>query len=608
MSAKQTITRAPRTTRDPLRIMHYVLRIAYHALLLIALLLTACGQAASPGPPPTEPPLPGSLKTVVIPIPEDPPGFNAYLTDTGYEELLGELVYEGLAEMAPDGSFYPKLALELPTRENGGISPDGLTVTWKLRDHIVWSDGEPFTSDDVLFTWQALSHPDNGLAQAAGFDLIDRVETPDDYTVVVHDRQPYVNLWGQFGGRGLGIFPRHACGNAGWMAGWACNTQPVGTGPFVLQTWEEGKELVLARNPRYWQTDRPFLDRLVFPIVPRDDVRSDLLRDSDAHVNLWLTPDQIEELQDLEGVRLVSLPGRWLLRLVFNLSQPPDEDEANRYQADDSRPHFALADPQVRAALDMAIDRQRLIEEAFDGQGHVASGEFYRGWAACPDAAETGAGASQPYNPEAARALLAQAGWLDLDGDGVLESHGAPYAPDETKLRLTLLTYDGWDDLAEAQKLLAAMWRELGIRVFTDLAGPGDLWDKWEEGGLEVHGQFDVDLWDDGYPGTDPTDYLIWRYASWSIPSMEDGGKGGNVMRFANAEIDRLLQQALTQPDPLARRQTFCQIQRILADERPMLYLVYFSDTYAFSSQLQGLVINPNDALTWDVINWQLAR
>lgn len=589
--------------------MRYVLRITHHAshitlpALLVTFLLTACGQVADPAPPPTQPPLPGSLETVVIPIAEDPPVFNAYLSDTGYEELVGELIYEGLAEMGPDGGHYPKLALELPTSDNGGISPDGLTVTWTLRDHIRWSDGQPFTSDDVLFTWEALSHPENGLAEATGFDTIERVETPDDYTVVVHYRQPYANLWGQFSGRGMGIFPRHACGEPGRMLYWACNTQPVGTGPFVLESWEEGRQLVFDRNPNYWQTDRPFLDRLVFPIVPREEVRSDMLRDGDAHINLWLTPDQIEELQDAEGVHLLTSPGRWLLRLVFNLTQLPDEG-ADASQVDDPHPHFALADPLVREALDLAIDRERLIEEAFDGQGHIANSEFYRGWAVCSEPEI----AANPYNPEAARALLAQAGWLDLNGDGVLEAHGTPYAPDETKLQLGLLTYDDWDELSDAQRLIAGMLRELGIRVFTDLAGPGDLWGNWEDGGLEVHGEFEVDLWDDGYPGIDPGDYLIWRYASWSVPGLEDGGAGGNVMRFDNPEVDRLLQQAHTQHDPLTRRQTFCQIERILADERPMLYLVYFSDAHAISSELQGLVVNPNDALTWDVINWQLAE
>jgi peptide/nickel transport system substrate-binding protein len=587
------------------RLAHHARRLTLQATLLFALLLTACSQTSNPVPPPTPQPLPGSLKTAIIPLPEDPPGFNAYLSDTGYEEVLGELVYEGLAEMAPDGSFYPKLALELPSYENGDISPDGLIVTWKLRDHIRWSDGVPFTSDDVRFTWEALSHPDNGLAGVTGFDLIDRVETPDDYTAVVYYRQPYANMLGQFGGRGLGIFPRHACGDPGRMVYWSCNTQPVGTGPFVLQKWEEGKELVFDRNPYYWQTDRPLLDRLVFPIVPREQVRSDMLMDGDAHLNLWLTPDQIQDLQDAEGVHLISTPNRWLLRLVFNLSQPPDEEQEEGSQPNAPQPHFALGDPRVREALDLAIDRERLIQEAFEGAAQPAYSEFYRGWATCPDVT-TGPARLVPYNPDAARALLAQAGWFDLNGDGVLEAHGSPYAPDETKLQLSLLTYDNWDQINEAQKLIADMLREVGIRVTTDVAAPGDLWGDWQDGGLEVHSQFDADLWDDGYPGIDPTDYLIWRYASWSIPSMKDGGAGGNVMHFADPAVDRLLLQAQAESDPHIRRQIYCQIERSLADQRPMLYLVYFSDTYAYSSHLQGLILNPNDTLTWNVINWQV--
>ena len=566
-------------------------------LLGYAALVVGC-QQQTPGPPPTEPPLPGSLKTIIIPIPSDPPGFNAYLSDTGYEEVLGELVYEGLAEMAPDGSFYARLARELPTRENGGISADGLTVTWKLRDHIVWSDGTPFTSDDVLFTYEALHHPNNKLAHSTGVDLIDSVETPDDYTIILNYRESYANIWGQFSGRGMGIFPRHACGDPGWMAGWDCNTQPVGTGPFVLQSWEEDKELVLARNRLYWQTERPFLDRLVFPIVPNDAERADLLGDGDAHASLWLTDDQTEYLQEIEGLRWASLPTRWLLRVVFNLSQPPDQDETDTLQA--ITPHFALADPLVRQALDMAINRQQLVEEAFGDRARVASSEFYHGFATCPDIAET------PYNPEAARALLAQAGWLDLDGNGVLESHGVSNIPDDTEFRITLLSIEGWDSLTKAQKLIAQMWKEVGVRVRYDLTGARDLRGGWQEGGLEVHGQFDADLWDDGYPGVDPTDYLIWRYASWSVPSMEDGGRGGNVMRFAHPEVDSLLQHALTQVDPLDRRVSLCQIGGILGEQRPMLYLVYFTETHAFSPRLQGMVINPNDALTWDAFNWQI--
>jgi len=583
----------------------------FPSLLVLALLLPlpACQQAPAASLP-AEPPLPGSLMTAIIPIPRDPPGFNAYLSDTGYEELFGELVYEGLAEQAPDGTFYPKLARELPTYENGGISPDGLTVIWKLRDHIVWSDGRPFTSDDVLFTYEALHHPNNRLARDTGIDLIDSVETPDDFTVILHYREPYPNIWGQFGGRGVGIFPRHACGDLGWMLGWDCNTQPVGTGPFVLQSWEKGKSIVLERNPRYWQTGRPFLDRLVFPIVPDDLVRSDMLADGDAHVNLWLTPEQLKYLASTPDLRFLTLPSRWLLRIAFNLGEPlpisPNPTPTGRRRATPTPsppgPNPALANVLVRQALDLAIDRQRLADEVFGGRAQPAASEFFRGWAICPELTPPA------YDPDGARMLLSQVGWLDLDGNGVVEAHGVAAVPDGTPLTVRFTAPDSWDALVKAQKLVSQMWKEIGIKVQTEIVGPRDLQGGWEEKGLEVMGQFQVDLWDDGYPGNDPTDYLIWRYASWSAPDKSNGGQGGNVMRFANPEVDRLLLQSLTQVDPSQRRTTFCQIGRLLAEQRPMLYLVYFTETHAVSPKVQNMVVNPNDAFTWDVLNWQTSK
>lgn len=582
------------------------------ALVLATLLVLAACQATPAGLPPTEPPLPGSLMTAIIPLPRDPPSFNAYLSDTGYEELLGELVYEGLAEMAPDGSFYARLALELPTQANGGISPDGLTVTWHLRDHIVWSDGRPFTSDDVRFTYQALQHPNNKIARDTGVELIDGLETPDDYTVVLRYREPYANLWGQFGGRGLGVFPRHACGDLGWMFGWQCNTEPVGTGPFVLQSWEEGKQIVMARNPRYWQTERPFLDRIIFPIARDGMERADMLADGDSHAALWLTPEQLKYLDSAPDLRRVTLPGRWLLRIVFNLDEPPPAPTESTPTAAPRRraptptpgppgPNPALADPRVREALDLGIDRQRLAGEVFAGRAQPAGGEFFRGWTSCPGLAET------PYDPDAAGLLLAEVGWLDLDGNGMLEAHGVPGIPDNTPLQVRLTAPDSWEDLIKAQRLIAQMWKDIGVRVVTEIAGPRDLQGTWDEQGMEVRSQFEADIWDDGYPGVDPTDYLIWRYASWAVPSPRNNGQGGNVMRFGNSEVDRLLQQALTQVDPRERRTTLCQIGRILADQRPMLYLVYFTETHALSPRMQNVLVNPNDTLTWDAFNWQIS-
>jgi ABC-type transport system substrate-binding protein len=151
------------------------------------------------------------------------------------------------------------------------------------------------------------------------------------------------------------------------------------------------------------------------------------------------------------------------------------------------------------------------------------------------------------------------------------------------------------------------MWKDIGVRVLTEITGPRDLQGTWDEQGMEVRGQFEVDIWDDGYPGIDPTDYLIWRYASWAAPSPRNNNQGGNMMRFSDSEVDRLLQQALAQVDPRERRTTLCQIGRILADKRPMLYLVYFTETHALSPRVQNALANPNDTLTWDAFNWRIS-
>ena len=133
-----------------------------------------------------------------MPIASDPPSFNAYLNDTGYESLIGELVYGALAEVGPDGTYYPELAANLPSLANGDLSEDGLTVTWRLRPGILWSDGEPFSAEDVRFTWQSLR--DSGI-WAPGFDLIEEIETPDPLIAVVRYREFYPNysapIWGQ---------------------------------------------------------------------------------------------------------------------------------------------------------------------------------------------------------------------------------------------------------------------------------------------------------------------------------------------------------------------------------------------------------------------------
>ncbi|MFQ5575631.1 MAG: ABC transporter substrate-binding protein, partial [Anaerolineae bacterium] len=384
-------------------------------LLAVAACNPAPGDAGLPVATPTLlPPLARVVdinpNAIVIPIPIDPPSFNAYINDTGYEELIGELVFGALAELGPDGRYYPELAAEVPTLQNGGLSADGLTVTWHLRPGLVWSDGEPFTAADVVFTWQALRQ--SGV-YAPGFDLIADVETPDDLTVILHYSEFYPNYRLQFGGEGTGIFPAHQCDPPDKMLVWDCNVRPVSLGPFVLAEWQEGKRLVFNPNPNYWLPGRPLAEQLIFVIEADPNRRQRMLQRENAHLDLWVEEPQLSQLEESDAALiLASDPARFVLRLVPNLSRFGSADAA--------QPHPILADLAVRQAIRHAINVPLSIEEVFNNRALPADTELARnGCTVTPYA----------YNPQTADALLTRAGWIDRDEDGTRECHGCGNAP-----------------------------------------------------------------------------------------------------------------------------------------------------------------------------------
>ncbi|MFQ5613471.1 MAG: ABC transporter substrate-binding protein, partial [Anaerolineae bacterium] len=554
------------------------------------------GFLSTPAPTPTLPPLAEAVEVVdgaiLVPIPIEPPSFNAYINNTGYEELVGELVFGALAELGPDGRYYPELALTLPTLENGGLSEDGLTVTWQLRPGVKWSDGEPFTARDVVFTWQAFQQ--SGV-WAPGVDLIEAIDTPDDLTAVIHYREFFPNYLLQFGGEGKGVFPAHACGQPDEMLRWDCNLEPVSTGPFALAEWVPGERLVFNPNPNYWIPDRPLAAQLVFVIEAEPGRRRRMLERGQAHLDLWPEEPVLGRLEEAGDVLVYATdPARWVLRLVPNLS---------RYgTADPGAPHPALSDLRVRQAIRQAIDVPLLIEEAFQGRAIPATSELAASLdSACP---LDGYG----YNPAAAAALLDEAGWLDTDDDGLRECRGCPAGEEGEPLSLRSNTYvEFGDSLTDAHDLIAEMLAGVGIELQTEAVEGAELWGTWADDGLELRGRFELDLWDDGYFGFDPTDYLADYFDPRAIPTVNDPVAGLNVMRYRNPELADLF-DGLRGPIPSERRaKLLCDLARQLERDLPVIPLLALPDYYALNLELQGVVPHIYDAVTWNAGDWRLA-
>ncbi len=569
-------------------------------VLFVVIFLSGCQLdqptgIASPTPPPTPtlPPLALAVDVledaIVVPISIDPPSFNAYLNNSGYESLVGELVYGALAEIGSDGNFYPELASQLPTLANGGLSEDGLTVIWKLRPNIFWSDGQPFTSQDVRFTWQALA--DSGI-WAAGFDLIEEIETPDPLTAIVHYRQFYPNYLLQFGGSGTGVLSAHHCGPTNEMLLWDCNFEPVSTGPFVLAQWIPGVRLIFKPNPYYFVPERPLASQIVFEIEPDPDLRQRSLNRGNVHVDLWPEESAARRMEDSGTVTLFRTdPARYTLRLVLNLSEPGNSNPA--------APHPILSNVQIRQALRHAIDIGYLNAEAFNNRGLPVETELFQLDCDIPPPLN--------YNPGLAAALLDDAGWVLPPDEQVRRCQGCGTSKDGSQFVLKSYTYVEFGaKMEQAHQLIAGMLAEVGIKLERKIVEGSELWGTWENEGLELRGNFDMNLWDDGYYGVDPTIYMTDFFDPRGIPTRDNPITGLNVSRYRNPALADIF-DALHTPLPNNRRRALlCELAIILDQDLPHIPLLAFPDVYGISIDVQGIAPHIYDTVTWNIADWQL--
>ena len=575
-------------------------------IILLFATLTGCAQekeipaeppqvGAEPTEEPSEPAAPAIEEEtrIIIVIPEDPPGFNALVTDTGYDQLVAELVMLGLVEIDPYGEFYPELAVEIPTIENGGVvlNEDAWTmdVTWKLREDVFWADGRPVTVDDVLFTWNAISDPETGI-WAEGIDYTDSLDKVDDYTFVAHYNTVYPNYRVQFGGENFVVWPAHHCDADQGFTAWDCNRNPLSNGPYILEEWAAGDHLSFVRNPNYFQTGKPYIDRIVVRIVPEQSVRKTMLLQGDADVSMWITEAIAEDLKGAANVRLTFSPSdRWVLRLFPN--------QAARGTVDaEATPHPIFADVRVRQAMRMAIDVDTIAKEIFLGYSDPVWTEFFRPPYVCDNIPRP------TFDPEGARALLEEAGWIDQDGDGVRECHGCLNADEGYKMEAELMIYAEYgQELELAQQLIAEMLKTIGFDLELSMVEGGIMWADAGSGGIEQNGNFDLNLWDDGYPGIDPTDHLWYYYYS----SAATPDNGWNIVRWQNDELDALLDEAYTLDEDY-RQEVFCQIAELLDSQVPQILLFSTFDADAYSSRIEGVQATVNDIVTWNVADWRI--
>jgi peptide/nickel transport system substrate-binding protein len=532
--------------------------------------------------------------SAIILVPEDPAGFNSLAVDTGYAQMLMELVLLGMTDIDPDGNIFTELAAEIPTLENGGVDFDEeewtMDVTWKMRDDIFWADGEPVTADDVIFTWESATDPEMG-TWVEGVDYTDGLEKVDDYTFIVHYNTVYPNYRLQFGAEDFGVWPEHYCDASQGFTTWDCNRDPLSNGPYLLEEWETGDHLTFVKNPNYYEEGKPHIDKIFVQIVPEASVSQQLMLEGDGDVEIWPTESIADSYLAADNVDVSFAPSeRWVMRLFPNLAANGEIDPVEY-------PHPVLSDVNVRQALRTAIDVDTIVDEIFLGYSRPMWTEFFRPPYECDVA-------KPAFDPAAAAAMLEEAGWIDEDGDGVRECHGCTTGAEEGyPMSMEFAIYAEYgEELELAQQLIAEMWGDIGIQTELAIIEGNTLWAGYEEGGVEQGGNFDITMWDDGYPGLDPTDNQLWFYY---FSEAAEPDYGWNITRWANEDFDALLDEAYTL-DEEYRKELFCEMAPILDAELPEILLFTVFDAAGISNRIQGVQATVNDTHTWNVADWTI--
>lgn len=575
------------------------------------LLLTACGAAATPAPaqeaaaPAEEVEAPAeevveeevsaaeeaaveeeeAMEAEAMPVPEgapiviamyqEPESLNPYLSVQTVVNVVSTVVYESLLDFGPDGEFIPVLATEVPSVENGGLSEDGLTVTYNLRDDVKWADGSPFTSADVKFTWEAIMDESNAVVSRAGYEDIESIDTPDDQTVVVKFSKLYAPALTLF----EYVLSSNAFGGGPAMTGSDFNRAPYGTGPFMVNEWTSGESIVLEYNPNY--RDLPSYSGMIFRITPSREESVLLLKSGEVDVVWDLIEASIPEFEGSQEVTLWTTPSSNVEYLGLNLAERGDPASLDA-------PHVILGDMRVRQAISLGIDRSVLVDDLMYGLSTIATSAIGMGWAADPSIAIA------PYDPEQAKALLEEAGWVDTDGDGIREKDGQ-------RLSLEITTTSGNKLRELAEQVIQEQLSEIGIELVINNVPSSTLFGNWASAGPLQRGNFDIamDTWG---PDIDPNGFVSILFESTAIPS--ETGDGWNFFRINDPDIDAAIEAGRSTLDMAARKEAYSQVARLVNDTYAYIPLYNRLLINAFSSGVTGWTPNPWEEFTWDAANW----
>jgi peptide/nickel transport system substrate-binding protein len=490
-----------------------------------------------------------------------PRTLNPLLATQTIESSIDRLFSDILVTVDAHGNFVPDLATAVPTLANGGISSDGLTIRYKLRDHVRWQDGVPFTSNDIKFTFDAIMNPDNDIISRHGYDVVKRVETPDPHTVVFHLKHrfsPFVaTVFGESDSP-YGVLPGHLLARVKSINDIPYNSLPVGTGPFKVVSWLRGNQIEFVRNDDYF-LGKPKLKSIVIKLIPDENTEITQLQTHEIDWYFEVTVNAFKALRmtPASQTRIVLTPYNGYEALMFNNAKGPTKDI------------------RVRRAIVLALDKAALVRSLTFGAAEAATQDLPSFmWAYDRGLKPTA------YDPAEAKRLLAAAGYgpvhrLSLE----------LYYEQSAALNKTMSV--------QIQSLLAPLW--IDIHPHAQLSSV--IYAGYAANGTLARGRYDVALYN-WIAGIDPDDSA--QFACANIPP-----GGFNQSFFCNPAMDAAQQAGLETYTQAGRKAAYTRIQRVLEQNAPLDFFWWPKQIQAVNPDLHGF--DPSPVVeTWNAWQWSI--
>jgi peptide/nickel transport system substrate-binding protein len=523
----------------------------------MTVLLAACSQAPTPDQSvksADKPPAYGDI--LVRGDIGDASNLIPILASDSPSHSIASMVYNGLVKYDKDMNIVGDLA------ESWDISKNGLVITFKLRNSVRWHDGKPFNAADVLYTYQVTTDPKTPTAYAGDFLKVKKAEALDDYTFrVTYDKPfaPALISWSS------AVLPRHLLAGKDITKS-PLSRHPVGTGPYKFREWVAGQKIVLVSNEDYFE-GRPYIDGRITRIIP--DTATMFLELRAQNIGMMgLTPLQYTRQTDNNLFKENFNKYRYLAfaytYLGYNLKNP------------------LFTDKRVRQAISYAVNKDEIVSGVLLGLGKLATGPYKPGTWAYNDKVKI-----YNYDPAKARDLMKQAGWTDINKDGILEKDGRPF-------EFEILTNQGNETRQKCAEIIQRQLKEIGITAKIRIVE----WSAFVTDFINKR-RFDAVILGWTIP-LDPDAYDVWHSSKTAPEEL-------NFISYNNPEADEMLDKGRSTFNQAERKKYYDRFQEILAEDQPYTFLYVPDELIIISKRFRGVEPAPI-GIGYNIIKWYVPK